>query len=65
MTTIDKGCWERGCACYDEREGEEGVQVFEVVSKQLKPPEPPPECQTEAEKKAFAFGWWKAMEKNT
>ena len=22
----------------------------------------PPECQTEAEKKAFAFGWWKAME---
>lgn len=25
--------------------------------------ETPPECQTEAEKKAFAFGWWKAMEK--
>lgn len=25
-------------------------------------PEPPPECQTETEKKAFAFGWWKAME---
>jgi len=28
----------------------------------------PPECQTEAEKTAFAFGWWKAMEikeKNT
>ncbi len=24
--------------------------------------EPPPECQTEAEKKAFAFGWFKAME---
>ena len=22
----------------------------------------PPECQTEAEKTAFAFGWWKAME---
>ena len=22
----------------------------------------PPECQTESEKKAFAFGWWKAME---
>jgi hypothetical protein len=22
----------------------------------------PPECQTEAEKKAYAFGWWKAME---
>ena len=24
--------------------------------------EPPPECQTEAEKIAYAFGWWKAME---
>ena len=24
-------------------------------------PEPPPECQTEAEKTAFAFGWFKAM----
>jgi hypothetical protein len=24
--------------------------------------EPPPECQTEAEKTAFAFGWWKATE---
>ena len=22
----------------------------------------PPECQTEAEKTAYAFGWWKAME---
>ena len=22
----------------------------------------PPECTTEAEKNAFAFGWWKAME---
>lgn len=25
-------------------------------------PAPPPECQTEAEKMAFAFGWWKALE---
>ena len=24
----------------------------------------PPECQTEAEKTAFAFGWWKALEAN-
>ena len=22
----------------------------------------PPECQTEAEKTAYAFGWWKALE---
>jgi hypothetical protein len=26
-------------------------------------PIPPSECQTEEEKRAFAFGWWKAMEK--
>ena len=25
-------------------------------------PLPPPECQTEAEKTAYAFGWWKALE---
>lgn len=25
-------------------------------------PTPPPECQTDAEKTAFAFGWWKALE---
>ncbi len=27
------------------------------------PPTPPPACQTEAEKTAFAFGWWKAMQR--
>jgi hypothetical protein len=26
--------------------------------------EPPPECQTEAEKRAYAFWWWKALEAN-
>ena len=25
-------------------------------------PTPPPECKTDAEKTAFAFGWWKALE---
>lgn len=25
-------------------------------------PVPPPECKTDAEKTAFAFGWWRAME---
>lgn len=25
-------------------------------------PDMPPECQTEAEKTAFAFGWFKALE---
>jgi len=27
MTIIDKGCWERGCPCYDYRE-DEGVEVI-------------------------------------
>ena len=30
----------------------------------MKKPTPPPECQTDAEKTAFAFGWWKALEEN-
>ena len=34
-------------------------QPLEMVAEQ---PAPPPECQTEAEKTAFAFGWWKALE---
>jgi len=32
-----------------------------VVAKSTEPVAPP-ECKTEAEKTAFAFGWWKAME---
>ena len=32
------------------------------IKEVLAQPEPPPECVTEAEKKAFAFGWWKALE---
>jgi hypothetical protein len=27
MTTIDIGCWERGCACYDSRIKDETVEV--------------------------------------
>ncbi len=27
MTIIDKACYERGCACYDSRDGEEGIEV--------------------------------------
>ena len=26
------------------------------------PPDPPPECKSDAEKTAFAFGWFKALE---
>ena len=28
----------------------------------LAQPAPPPECKTEAEQTAYAFGWWKALE---
>lgn len=27
MTLIDKACWERGCACHDDREKSENVDV--------------------------------------
>jgi hypothetical protein len=38
-------------------------ELDRMVSAQPAPvQEPPPECQTEAEKRAYAFGWWKALE---
>jgi hypothetical protein len=45
----------------------EKSNIKQVIHLYDKPPaapmqEPPPECQTEAEKRAYAFGWWKAME---
>jgi len=33
--------------------------VMDVLSQ---PAPPPPECKTEAEQTAYAFGWWKALE---
>ena len=27
MTLIDRGCWERGCACYDSRIADETIEV--------------------------------------
>jgi len=32
------------------------------IQEALAQPEPPPECKTEAEKTAYAFGWFKSME---
>ena len=29
MTISDRGCWERGCACYDSRVADETVDVVE------------------------------------
>lgn len=29
MTLMNKACWERGCPCYDARDGDEYVEVVE------------------------------------
>ena len=36
--------------------------VIRNLKAQLAQPAPPPECKTEAEQTAYAFGWWKALE---
>lgn len=36
--------------------------VLTALRERLAQQEPPPECKTEEEKTAFAFGWLKAME---
>ena len=33
-----------------------------MTDREIMQPAPPPECYTEEEKTAYAFGWWKAME---
>lgn len=33
----------------------------EYVRSMLAQPEPPPECQTEPDKMAFAYGWFKTL----
>ena len=37
-------------------------EAITAIKEALVQPEPPPECKTEEEKTAFAFGWWKALE---
>ena len=29
MTLIDRGCWDRGCACYDSRIADESIEVVQ------------------------------------
>lgn len=39
------------------------VEIEETLSgTSSSAPPPPPECKTLAEKTAYAFGWWKALE---
>lgn len=49
---------------FAKREAEaHGIKSFEDANAFLAQMQAaPPECQTEAEKTAYAFGWWKAME---
>ena len=60
---------DRGGACVVV-DGTSGVFTVPLPGKpggggiSLAQPDPPPECKTEEEKRAFAFGWWKALEAN-
>ena len=38
------------------------TKAIAALRERMSQPAPPPECQTEEEKTAFAFGWMKAME---
>lgn len=37
-------------------------KIAAAIKEVLAQPAPPPECKTEAEQTAYAFGWWKALE---
>ena len=54
---IDCLTWEEVRAIYQDM-----IAAAPTPPAQDAAPEPPPECQTEAEKRAFVFGWWRAME---
>jgi hypothetical protein len=54
--------WVESFARY-EPDAEENIRNVTLVYTTPPAAQPaPPECQTEAEKTAFAFGWWKALE---
>jgi hypothetical protein len=62
--------WDNGKSDYDQarqaitalREALAKPDFWEGYVPEPVKPAPPPECQTEAEKTAYAFGWWKALE---
>lgn len=44
---------------------DESMEAFKALEEALAKQEPPPmECKTDAEKIAYAFGWFKALELN-
>lgn len=40
------------------------AKAITALTAALEQPAPPPECKTDAEKTAYAFGWFKALEAN-
>ena len=51
---------DNGYACCEGGPCQADVHNDKLAEQQA--PAPPPECETEAEKRAFAFGWFKALE---
>ena len=72
--TIDRALLEQAIAAlsYCEPDWKENTHGFDLWANvlpplrealaQQPPPPPPPECRTEAERTAYAFGWFKALE---
>jgi prefoldin subunit 5 len=68
---LNEALQHEGYAKYDRRieayreqiaKHEKAIADLTTAIEQAEKQEPPPECQTEPEKRAYAFGWWKAME---
>jgi len=49
-------------AAYQEAVRQHSLTLDELREALAQPAPPPPECKTEAEKIAYSFGWWKALE---
>ena len=56
IDALEAVCGDRCNAEYNPCQAREAIAALRAL------PSPPPECQTESEKTAYAFGWWKALE---
>lgn len=62
MGLYDKPAQERASPCARHCEAQAFKIEIRWLKAQLAQPAPPPECKTDAEQTAYAFGWWKALE---
>ena len=69
MTTIERKKLEQVlealtyCEALNKDVEQQKMQAITAIKEALaQPAPPPPECKTEAEQTAYAFGWWKALE---